>query len=153
MPTPAKLVAALAMATVGWASAEALILFALSDGQSPGRLREVAALLGLVLGWRQLGRAATGPRGKGDRMMEAMVAGLGTALTMALSAVALHAAYATIGGAVARPPGGIGPAVETLIDQIVVNAMLLTEPRVPAVLSGGGALAGLVAGVTGRVWW
>ena len=153
MPTPAKLVAALAMAAVGWTAAEALVLFALTEGAAVGRLREIVAALGLVLGWRLLGRAATGPRGKGDRMMHGMTAGLTTALALALAAVLLHGAYTTIDASMTLAFNGVGDAVEGLIEQVIDDLRLLLEPRVLGVLFGGGALAGLAAGVAGRMWW
>lgn len=154
MPTPAKLVAALAMALVGWATAEALVRFVLEDGARPGYRREVAALLGLALGWRMLGRAATGPRGKGDGMTRAITSGFATAVVLGVLAVLLQVGHDTLDDVLAGRIFGIGRTVEAVVDGILAHASaLIEEPRVLGVLLGGGALAGLAAGGTGRVWW
>ena len=153
MPTPAKLVAALAMAAVGWATVEALLRFALLSEGVIGYGREVAALVGLVLGWRILGRAATGPRGRGDDPMRGMVAGVGAAFALLVATVVIHALWTVMDAALAQQWRSPERALEGFAEQIMADAGLFAEPRALGVLFGGGALAGLAAGVTGRIWW
>lgn len=153
MPTPAKLVGALTMALVGWITAEAVVRFALAEWMAVGFLREMAALIGLVLGWRVLGDAATGARGRGDRLMVGMTAGLGTVVMLVLSVVAIHAVQSTWVDATQLLYGGPSEAVEAALLSVRDDLLLVMEPRVAAVMLGGGAVAGLAAGVAGRVWW
>lgn len=153
MPTPAKLVGALTLALVGWVSAEAVARFAMAEWMTVGALRETSAVIGLVLGWRVIGRAATGPRGHGDRLMIGMTAGLGAVLLLVLCVVAVHAVQSTWVDATRLLYGGPSDAVEAALRQVRADLLLVAEPRVAAVTLGGGVVAGLAAGVAGRIWW
>ena len=153
MPSPARLVAALLMAVVGWMGAEAVVIFALPDWVSPGRLHWIAAGLGLIVGWRILGRVASGPIGKGDRLMVGMTGGLGAVLVVVLGTIVVHAVLETYDDAVRLAFSGPGDALAGMAQVVVDDVVLLMEPRALAVILGGGAIAGLAAGIAGRIWW
>ena len=152
MPTPAKLVAALLMAAVGWLTCEMLVRYALPEGVKVGYLREIVAGIGLVVGWRMLGRQATGVRGRGDKLMNGLTMGLAGALVVAALSVTLHGFYAMIVESMGLAYDSPGEAFSAMVGFVWQDLVTMANPHVLATLFGGGALAGLLAGVAGRVW-
>ena len=153
MPTPAKLVAALAMALVGLLSARAVAEFTMADWMAKQQLPLLATTLGALLGWRVLGRTATGSRRRGDRLMAGMMSGVGAAFLLVLAIIVIHAAASPLTDAsrlVAREPMQV---VERAFGVALDDVVLLMEPRVLTTIFGGGAIAGLAAGIAGRIWW
>ncbi|KIT15965.1 TrgA family protein [Jannaschia aquimarina] len=152
MPTPAKLVAAILMAAVAWFTAEAVVRYALPEGSSVGRFREICAVIGLFFGWRMLGRAATGVRGRGDKIVNSLTMGMATSLAILVLAVFLHGFYQMISESMKLAYDQPGKAATAMIGFIKEDFILVANPIIIGVLLGGGAVAGLMAGVTGRVW-
>ncbi|UWQ20312.1 TrgA family protein [Jannaschia sp. W003] len=152
MPTPAKLVAAVAMAIIAWLTAEAVHRYALPEGVSIGRGREILAAMGLVMGWRMIGRQATGIRGRGDRLVNGLTMGLACALSLAVLAVFLHAFYVMILESMDLAYNSPGKAFSGWMGFVMRDAAIAWNPYVLVMLFGGGAVAGLLSGVAGRVW-
>ena len=155
MPTPAKLIAALLMAAVGWLTCEAIARYALPEGKNIGHLREIVAVLGLWLGWKMVGRQATGIRGRGDKLMNGLTMGLACALVLASLSVALHGFYEMITEAVGSKGAAYqspGEGFTAMMGFIWEDVQIMGNDRVLITLFGGGALAGLLSGISGRIW-
>ena len=152
MPTPAKLVAAILMAAVGWVTAETIVRYALPEGISVGWFREIVALIGLIAGWRMIGRQATGIRGRGDKITNALTMGLACALVVAALSIFLHSFYVMIQESLSLAYDAPGKAFTAMMGFVWDDIQLMNNTRVLVALFGGGALAGLLAGITGRIW-
>ena len=152
MPTPAKLVAALLMAAVGWLTAEAIVRYGLPEGYSVGWFREILSGMALVLGWKMIGRQATGVAGRGDRIVNGLTMGLACALALAILAIFLHAFYVMIEESMGLAYDSPGKAFTAMMGFVWQDMQTITNLPVLAVLFGGGALVGLTAGITGRLW-
>lgn len=146
MPTAAKLVSAIAFALVGLWAALAYIP-QLPEGSSYGYLREIMTALGLVIGWRGMGRFAG--RGWG----EAVGLGLKTSVLLVFWALLGFSTYTMI----VRSTRQIYRAdpVKAVLD--VPNIMLeygrlALAQDVLVALVVGGVLGGLLAELAARRW-
>ena len=152
MPTPAKLVAALLFAGLCWAVGEAVVRQALEPGTRVGWLREAMAAGGLLVGWRVIGRAATGPRGRGDRPVVSLTAGIAAAFVFTVLALLLHSFGAMILASLGGGYTSVGRAATAWMRFLVEDATTVADPVVLGLMFGGGAAVGLVAGLVGRRW-
>ncbi|AWD23152.1 TrgA family protein [Fuscovulum blasticum] len=146
MPTAAKLVAALWFALVGWLAANAHVP-TLGQGASVGLFRELTALLGLVIGWRVMGRLV------GQGYAQAMGSGLRTSVTLAFFALLLFSIYLMIKSSFVvngydGPMDAVLGAFEIMLEQ---GRKMLTI-GVLGVLILGGIIGGLVAEAAARRW-
>lgn len=146
MPTAAKLMSAVAFALVAlWASVA--YVPHLPEGTDVGYLREIMAALGVVIGWRSLGRHV----GRGYR--EALGHGLRTSLLLVFWALLGFSAYTML----LRSTRQIyrADAGKALLDvpRIMLDyGMLMLAQDVLVALVVGGMLAGLAAEWTARRW-
>lgn len=152
MPTPAKLVAAILMAVVCWATAETIVRYALPEGVNVGWFREIVAVIGLFSGWRMIGRQATGIRGRGDKIVNGITMGLACALVVAALSIFLHAFYVMIQESLGLAYNSPGKAFTAMMGFVWNDMQTMANLRVLVMLFGGGAFAGLLAGLTGRIW-
>lgn len=152
MPTPAKLVAAILFAVLSWAVADAIIRTALPEGIRVGRFREILALGGLVVGWRMIGRTASGPTGRGTTLSHAVTAGLGAAAVLSVLALVLHAFWAMIDESLGLRYSAIGEATSAWMAFVWKDVQIVATPMVGALMFGGGAVVGLISGIVGRRW-
>lgn len=152
MPTPAKLVAAILMAAVCWITAETMVRYALPEGFSAGWFREIVAVIGLVAGWRMIGRQATGIRGRGDKIVNGVTMGMACALAVAALSIFLHAFYVMIIESLNLAYNSPGKAFTAMMGFAWDDVQTMANVRVLVALFGGGAIAGLFAGITGRIW-
>ncbi len=146
MPTAAKLVAALWFALVGWLAANAHVP-TLGQGASVGLFRELTALLGLVIGWRVMGRLV------GQGYAQAVGSGLRTSVTLAFFALLLFSIYLMIKSSFVvngydGPMDAVLGAFEIMLEQ---GRKMLTI-GVLGVLILGGIIGGLVAEAAARRW-
>lgn len=150
MPTTAKAVAAILFAALAWLVGETIVRRILPDGMRPGLLREVLAVGGLVIGWRTIGIAATGPMRRGTTLVRAVTAGVAAAAQVLVLGVVGH----SFGAMIARSLDGrypqIGRAFSAWMDFLWQDVAMLADPVVLGTLFGGGALVGLLAGLAGR---
>lgn len=152
MPTPAKLVAAILFAVLGWIVADAIVRTSLPEGMRVGRFREMLAFGGLLVGWRILGRAATGQTGRGTTSSHALAAGLGTAAVLSVLALLLHAFWEMIGKSLGLRYDEIGEAASAWMAFLWKDVRTVGTPLVLALMFGGGGVIGLLSGIVGRRW-
>ncbi|WP_298432909.1 TrgA family protein [uncultured Jannaschia sp.] len=151
MPTPAKLVAALLFAGLCWYCGHLLWTESMPEGARIGWFREILAAGGLVVGWKYIGRTATGPMGRGNRLAYCITAGIGGAVIMFLLTFALHSAYATLEESLSSKYTEVGLAAEAWMEYAVADAKLAANPLLLAVAFAGSAAIGLIAGLVGRM--
>ncbi|CTQ32968.1 TrgA family protein [Jannaschia rubra] len=151
MPTPSKLVAAVLFAALAWLVGDLIVRMVLEEGVRVGRFREILALGGLLVGWRYVGRETTGRTGKGTTMARGITAGIAGALILMMLALLLHSLGVMVLNSLDRKYNAIGQAGSAWMEFLWNDLQLVAHPAILIVLFGGGAVVGLVAGITGRV--
>lgn len=145
MPTAAKLIAAVCFAAVGWFAAH-LYVPALPEGTQTGFIREIAAFIGLICGWRILGRLAG--RGYG----ESMGLGLRTSVTIVFWVLVFASIYEMVKRSTKLRYDGPMEAVLGAFDIALGYGQMLANPQMLAVLVLGGIVAGYAAEFAARHW-
>ena len=151
MPTAAKLVAAVLFAALAWLVAEVVVRTVLEEGTRVGRFRELMALGGLLIGWRTIGRETTGPMGRGTTSTRAATAGIAAAAVLLVLGLLLHSFGVMIAKSLDGKYNAVGRAATAWMDFLWADLRTVSDPIVLGILFGGGALVGLIAGITGRV--
>lgn len=145
MPTAAKLIAAVCFAAVGWFATH-LYLPQLPEGTQTGLIREIAAFIGLICGWRILGRLA----GKGYG--ESMGLGLRTSVTIVFWVLLFAGIHEMVVRSTKLRYDGPMEAVLGAFDIMLGYGQLLGQPQMLAVLALGGIVAGYSAEYAARHW-
>lgn len=145
MPTAAKLFAAMVLAGVG-ALAAWLVLVHASDNLRAGFLPVLAAVVGIVGGWRVIGRQA----GRGYTGAAAM--GLQGVIYMVFWVLVLVSTAKMLTLAWSQRYKSPMEAVVDIFGQGIGYAQLMNVPSVIMVLILGGMMAGLVSEWAGRRW-
>ena len=146
MPTAAKLVAALMFAAVGWLAANAHVP-SLGENAAVGLFRELTALIGLIVGWRVMGRRA------GHGYGEAMGAGLMTSVVVAFYALLLFGVYLMIQRAMsAQSYDGPMEAVLGVFEIMLEQVQKMATVGVLGALVVGGLLGGAATEWAGKRW-
>jgi hypothetical protein len=146
MPTASKLVAAVIFAGLGLAAVNTLLPH-LAEGTRVGWLRQVAAIIGAVLGWTTIGAA-----GRLNRYGEAAGAGLRTVVYMVFWTLLLASVYLMIQGSMRGQYPGPVEAVLGVFDIMQAQGRLLLEADVLLVLTLGGLFGGLATEWAARRW-
>lgn len=150
MPTPAKLVSAVLFAALCWAVGEAIVRYTLEEGIRVGLFREMLAFGGLIVGWRTIGKTATGPVGRGNNIPNVITSGIAAAFIFVVLALLLHSFGVMIGESLGGKYTAIGTAASAWMGFLVEDAITIWHPIVLGLLFGGAAVIGLIAGVVGR---
>jgi len=146
MPTAAKLVAAVVFAIVA-ALAAHLYIPALPEGTQIGRFREIAAAMGVICGWRTMGRRVG--RGYG----EALSSGVRTSATLTFWLVLGFSINEMVYRATKLRYGGSPmEAVLAVFELMLYYARLMLTPEVLGTLLVGGLIGGLLAEWSSRRW-
>jgi hypothetical protein len=145
MPTASKLFAAFGFALVAFFAAE-IFKPHMPPGTQFGAFTPVSTAIGLVCGWRVLGRAT------GRGMVEAANAGLRTALITLLVALFIFSTEEMVVQSFRRAYDSPMEAVVGMVAIAVEFVQTLFALDVLAVLLGGGALAGCLAEWAARRW-
>jgi hypothetical protein len=145
MPTGAKLMAALSFAVVGWVLAN---YFAMNvpDASSLGPIREMAALVGAIVGWKIMGPSV----GKG--YVEAAGAGIKTAVVLAVAALFLLALKEMLDNSVKMRYDGALDAILDVFQTMVKRSQGLLSLGVFGTVLLGGIIGGLLTENAGRRW-
>jgi hypothetical protein len=145
MPTAAKLVAAIALAVVGFFGS-GTVASHLPEGENPGYLWAVAMVCGIFAGWRVLGPDAA--RGR------VAAAGVGLRATAVMTLLVLFfAAFAEmIEQSLLKHYNGPMQAIVAVFDIMLRLGRMLGHVDVLGVLVVGGILAGLLAHYAARNW-
>lgn len=145
MPTAAKLVAAVMFAAVGFLAAQAYVP-SLPEGTQIGFLREICAMLGLVIGWFVMGRLV----GKG--YVEAVGFGIRTSVTVLFWAVLGFSIYEMILRSTKMMYDGPMEALLGVFDLVIYYGKMMGSPEFIGTLLIGGVLGGIAAEWAGRRW-
>jgi hypothetical protein len=138
MPTAAKAVSAVLLAVVAWLAADAVRPL-LPEQTQFGKFNEVAALIGLLVGWRVLGNRVQGG------FIEAFSGGLTGAAALVFWNLFVQSFNEMLGNALDRKYDG---PFEGLIDVFYIGvdyAQYLLNPTVAGVILGGSIITALVA--------
>ncbi|MGL4237886.1 TrgA family protein [Tabrizicola sp.] len=145
MPTGAKLMAAISFAVVGFIVAHFYALN-MPDASSAGPIREAAALIGAIVGWRIMG----GSVGKG--YIEAAGSGIKTAVIFVVVALLLLALQEMLMNSVKmRYEGALDAILDVFLTMAQRSEALLSLGVLGAVFIGG-IIAGIVTENAGRRW-
>ena len=145
MPTAARLAAAIGFAAVACFAAE-LYKPGLPPETQWGRFTLLTTLIGLVCGWRVMGRLA----GRGNTA--AMGYGVRTSATIAVLALLVFSIYEMVGQALRKRYDGVMDALVGILELMLEFGTALARPEPLAVLVLGGIGAGLLAEWAGRQW-
>ena len=145
MPTGAKLMAAVSFAVVGWVLANFYALN-MPDAAAAGPIREVAAVVGAITGWKVMGPAV----GKG--YVEAAGAGIRTSIVLAVAALFLLALAEMLDKSVKMRYDGALEAFLDIFQTMVRRSDALLSLGVFGTVLLGGVLGGLLTENAGRRW-
>ena len=145
MPTAAKLVSAILFALLGLFVAQ-LYAQGITTGARTTWLREVAAAISLICGWKVMGNLV----GKGTSA--AIGSGIRTALTAVFFVLLGFAIYQMVVMSTKGRFDGPMDAVLGVFEIIVELGKGLLTPEIVATVLVGGALAGIAAEATSRRW-
>ncbi len=145
MPTAAKLTAAVIFAILGFFAVQ-LYLPHLPQELPVGLLRESAAVLGIIIGWRVMGRLA------GRGYTEAVGSGIRTSVALVFWALLLFAIHLMIKRAFKMMYEGPMEAVIGVFSLMLEYGRALWAADVLALLLLGGALGGIVTEWAGKRW-
>lgn len=145
MPTGAKLMAAVCFAVVGWVLANYYALNA-PDSAALGPVREVAGLVGAIIGWKVMGPSA----GKG--YVEAAGAGIKTAVVLAVVALFLLSLKQMLDNSVKMRYDGALDAILDVFMTMVKRSEGLLSLGVFGTILLGGIVGGLLTENAGRRW-
>jgi hypothetical protein len=145
MPTGAKLAAALAFAVVGWVLANYYAVN-MPDASAAGPIREGAAVLGAIIGWRVMGPSV----GKG--YVEAAGAGIKTAVVLVFFAILFLSLKEMLENSVKlRYDGAMDATLDVFVTMARRSQGLLSLGVIGTVLIGG-IIAGLLTENASRRW-
>lgn len=154
MPTASRLAAAIAFAILGFLAAH-LYASHLPPESVVGRLREVSALVGAVVGWwtlgREIGKQHTGER-KSRGYGNAFGAGVRTAVVMVFWVLLGFSIYLMVRKSMHMMYDGPMEAVLGIFDLMLEYGRKLAEADVLATLFVGGGLGGVLTEWAGRRW-
>lgn len=151
MPTPAKLVSAVLFAALCWYTVELIRRYGLPEGRTLGAFPIWVTLGGLLVGWLFVGRRVSGPTNRGTKLTHGLTAGIGGALIIAVLGLLLNSFVTMITLSLTSIYTEIGQAIDAWIGFFMEDLRIISHPRILGTFFGGGALAGLVGGVVGRV--
>ncbi len=145
MPTAAKLVAAVLTAALGYFVAD-LIVAHLPEQDRQNYMREVSAVLGLLVGWQFLGRRM------GDGFRAAIGLGLSTSLVLLVSGLVAFSGYIMLIRSLRKSYHGPFEALQGMMGIAVDNLSYLQHADVISGLVVGGILVGLITEMAARRW-
>jgi hypothetical protein len=145
MPTAAKLVASVLFALLSFFIAD-LYAQGITDGTRTTYLLPGCAAIGLICGWRVMGRLV----GKG--MGDAMGSGIRTALTIVFFALLLFSIYEMVVVSTKGLYDGPMEAVLAIFDIMLKYGRGLVTPELIGTILVGGGLAGMTTEWADRRW-
>ncbi len=145
MPTGAKLMAAISFAVVGWVMANYYAMN-MPDAAAAGPMREAAALVGAIIGWRVMGPSV------GRGYVEAAGSGIKTAVVLAVAALFLLALREMLDNSVKMRYDGAMDAILDVFQTMAKRSEALLSLGVFGTILFGGIIAGLLSENAGRRW-
>lgn len=145
MPTGAKAMSAAAFAVVGWLIANAYVQN-MPTVEAVGRVREIAALIGGIVGWRVMGPSV----GKG--YLEAAAAGLKTVIVLVFFSLLVVGIYEMLQESMKMRYDGPIEAIVDIFGRMLERAPTLATGGVIGAMFLGGVIGGLLAENANRRW-
>jgi hypothetical protein len=145
MPTAAKLFGAAAFAILGWISAN-IYANAMPEGSQTGLMREIVALLGVIVGWRVLG----GNAGKGYN--PATGTGLRAGIILVFFALLGFSIYEMVLSSMQMRYDGPMEAVLGVFDLMMDYGKVMLTTQMIGTLVVGSILGGWFAEFGSRHW-
>ena len=145
MPTAAKLVAALAIAAVGWFAAEAFKTL-MPPETVWGNFTPICAGIGAIVGWRVLGARA------GRGLQSALGVGLSASAVLVGVVLFLFSGREMVLRALDRRYDGPMDATVSVFGIMLEYGSRMGDVQLLGILIGGGLMAGLLAEVASRLW-
>lgn len=145
MPTGAKLMAAASFAVVGWVMANYYTMN-MPDAESAGPIREAAALVGAIIGWKVMGPTV------GRGYVEAAGSGIKTAVVVAVAALFLLALREMLANSVKMRYDGALDAILDVFQVMAQRSQALLSLGVFGTILFGGIVAGLLSENAARRW-
>ncbi|WP_333816842.1 TrgA family protein [Tabrizicola sp.] len=145
MPTGAKMMAAASFAVVGWVMANYYAMN-MPDAAAGGPMREAAALVGAIIGWKVMGPTV------GRGYVEAAGAGIKTAVILAVAALFLLAMREMLDNSVKMRYDGALDAITDVFQLMAQRSRALLSLGVFGTILFGGIIAGLLSENAGRRW-
>ncbi len=145
MPTAAKLFAAVAFAIVAWLAANASIP-GLPEGTRIGFFREITAAIGVIVGWRVMGRLT------GGGYTKSMGLGVRTSVTIVFWVILGFAIYEMVRMSLKKRYDGPMEALVASFGIMIDYGKCLGDVQVLAILLFGGMIGGFLAEFAGRRW-
>lgn len=145
MPTGAKAMSAAAFAVVGWLIANAYVQN-MPVAEAVGRVREIAALIGAIVGWRVMGPSV----GKG--YLESAAAGLKTVIVLVFFSLLVVGIYEMLQESVKMRYEGPLEAIVDIFGRMLERAPTLATGGVIGAMVLGGVIGGILAENANRRW-
>jgi hypothetical protein len=145
MPTAAKLASAFMFALLGLFAAE-LYIQGITTGERTTWLREGAAAISLICGWRVMGTLV----GKG--ISDSIGAGIRTALTAVFFTLLAFSIYEMVVTSTKGNYDGPMEAMLAIFQIMLEKGRGLMTPEIVGTVLVGGALAGIAAEAVNRRW-
>jgi hypothetical protein len=145
MPTGAKAMAAACFAVVGWLTAHVYVQN-MEIATSVGRLREITALLGAIVGWRVMGNSV----GKG--YLRAIGSGWKTMVVLVIATLLAFALIEMLELSVRMRYDGPLEAILDVFQRMLDRSFPLASVPVLAVMLIGGGIAGMLSENANRRW-
>lgn len=147
MPTAAKLFSAVAFALVAFVATQ-LYANSMPAGRTPGALREIATMIGLICGWWIMGSFASRPHGR----IEAMATGVRTSFTIVVLVLITFATVEMLEQSMSGRYDGPMEAFLSIFDLALKMGNRMVTPEIISVLLLGGLFGGAVGHWAGRTW-
>ncbi|MEN9059902.1 TrgA family protein [Ponticoccus litoralis] len=145
MPTAAKLVAALCLAALGYVASD-LIRPLLPASTDFGLFNHVNGLIGLVMGWRVVGRRA------GRGMSAAIGNGFTGTAALVFWGLFVQATYEMVRRSFARHYDSIVEAIAAIFELMLEYGEIMLDARVILALLLGGIASGILAEIAAGRW-
>lgn len=143
MPTAARLVASILFAALAWYVSE-MVKELLPPEENPGRLSEINAVVGLILGWRVGGNKA------GDTYTNAISYGLTTGAAVVFCCLFINASIEMLDRAFRKSYDGATEAVVGVFEIMIEYTAFLKDANVILTAVVGSIFAGLITEWFGR---
>lgn len=145
MPTGAKAVAAVCFAVLGWVIVNAYVP-KMPDAAAAGMIREYAALIGGIVGWKVMGPSV----GKG--YMESAAAGLKTVVVLVFFALLLKGLGEMIRESTKMRYDGPLEALIDVFARAIDRAPPLASLDLIVIMLAGGIVGGMLSEKASRRW-
>jgi hypothetical protein len=145
MPTAPKLVAAVLIGILGYVTAN-LIAAHLPEQMRIGLFHEISVFLGVLVGWRFLGRRV------GDGYRAALGYGVGASAVLVLAGLVVFSGYEMTVRSLRKSYDGPIEGLQGMVEIAIADLVYLGSAEVLGALILGGAVSGVICEFAARRW-